>query len=77
MLSPDLLADLHEFLVELNRASGLSIAPLFRADHGLADKGGRLGFDPVTEADKGAERDPVFALERLIGVIAARGRVDA
>ncbi|MCC7267092.1 MAG: histidinol-phosphatase [Caulobacteraceae bacterium] len=55
MLSPDDLADLLSFLVELNRASGLSIAPLFRADHGLADKGGRLGFDPVTEADKGAE----------------------
>jgi histidinol phosphatase-like enzyme (inositol monophosphatase family) len=32
------------------------ILPLFRADHGLVDKGGAEGFDPVTDADKGAER---------------------
>jgi histidinol phosphatase-like enzyme (inositol monophosphatase family) len=56
MLAPDRLAELDAFLVELNRASGEVILPLFRADHGLEDKGGALGFDPVTEADRGAER---------------------
>jgi fructose-1,6-bisphosphatase/inositol monophosphatase family enzyme len=56
MLAPDRLAELDAFLVGLNRASGQAILPLFRADHGLEDKGGALGFDPVTEADRGAER---------------------
>jgi len=50
------LAELDAFLVELNRAAAAAILPLFRADHGLIDKGGKAGFDPVTEADKGAER---------------------
>jgi len=55
-LSPARLADLDAFLLQLNRAAGEVILPLFRGDHGLEDKnaGGRL--DPVTEADKGAER---------------------
>jgi len=55
-LSPARLADLDAFLLKLNRAAGEVILPLFRGDHGLDDKnaGGRL--DPVTEADKGAER---------------------
>jgi histidinol phosphatase-like enzyme (inositol monophosphatase family) len=56
MFSPDRLAELDAFLVELNRAAAAAILPLFRADHGLVDKGGAAGFDPVTEADKGAER---------------------
>jgi histidinol phosphatase-like enzyme (inositol monophosphatase family) len=55
-LSPSQIAELDAFLVELNRAAGVAILPLFRADHGLVDKGGPRGFDPVTEADKGAER---------------------
>ena len=60
-LSPTVLAELDAFLVELNGAAGGAILPLFRADHGLIDKGGPPdseggGFDPVTEADKGAER---------------------
>jgi histidinol phosphatase-like enzyme (inositol monophosphatase family) len=55
-LPSDRLAELDAFLVELNRAAAGAILPLFRADHGLADKGGAAGFDPVTEADKGAER---------------------
>jgi histidinol phosphatase-like enzyme (inositol monophosphatase family) len=60
-LSPTVLAELDAFLVELNGAAGGAILPLFRADHGLIDKGGAPdseggGFDPVTEADKGAER---------------------
>jgi len=59
MLTRDRLADLDAFLVELNRAAAAVTLPLFRADHGLDDKNaaaGRAGFDPVTEADKGAER---------------------
>src|SRR6185312_3246200 len=54
--SSELLEELDRFLVELNRASAAAILPLFRADHGLVDKGGARGFDPVTDADKGAER---------------------
>jgi histidinol phosphatase-like enzyme (inositol monophosphatase family) len=61
-LDPHRLADLDAFLVELNRAAAGAILPLFRADHGLIDKGGAKGFDPVTEADKGAER----AIRKLI-----------
>ena len=55
MLSPDRLAALDDFLIELNRASAAAIAPLFRANHGLEDKGHAGWFDPVTAADKGAE----------------------
>jgi histidinol phosphatase-like enzyme (inositol monophosphatase family) len=55
-LTSDRLAELDAFLIELNRAAAGAILPLFRADHGLVDKGGAAGFDPVTEADKGAER---------------------
>jgi len=55
------LAELDGFLLELNRAAAAAILPLFRADHGLIDKGvagaaGYKAFDPVTEADRGAER---------------------
>ncbi len=56
-------ADLEPFLLELNRASGAVILPLFRADHGLEDKDKGAGFDPVTEADRGGEA----AIRRLIG----------
>ncbi|MFN3513051.1 MAG: histidinol-phosphatase [Phenylobacterium sp.] len=66
MLAPTLAADrlshLGEFLLELNKAAADAILPLFRADHGLVDKGGAKGFDPVTEADRGAEA----AIRRLI-----------
>jgi len=55
-LPPELCDELDRFLVELNRVSAAAILPLFRADHGLVDKGGARGFDPVTDADKGAER---------------------
>lgn len=54
-LSPDRLAEFDAFLIALNRASAGAILPLFRADHGLENKL-HGGFDPVTEADKGAER---------------------
>jgi histidinol phosphatase-like enzyme (inositol monophosphatase family) len=59
MLAPDRLAELDAFLVELNAAASAVTLPLFRADHGLEDKNaakGKAGYDPVTEADKGAER---------------------
>jgi len=55
-LPSHVIDELDAFLVELNRAAAEAILPLFRADHGLVDKGGAAGFDPVTEADKGAER---------------------
>jgi len=65
MLSPDRLSALEDVLVELNRAAADVALPLFRADHGLENKGGAPGlnaFDPVTAADKGAEA----AIRRII-----------
>jgi len=53
--APARLAELDRFLIELNHAAGAAILPLFRGDHGLDNKF-TVGFDPVTEADKGAER---------------------
>ncbi len=61
-LAPELLSGLDAFLVELNRASSAVILPLFRAEHGMQDKGAAGAFDPVTEADKGAEA----AIRRLV-----------
>lgn len=55
-LAPDRLAELDAFLIELNHVAGQAILPLFRGDHGLVNKLGPSDFDPVTEADKGAER---------------------
>ncbi len=56
-LSSNRLADLEVFAVELAAIAGGVILPLFRADHGLEDKGATKDgrFDPVTKADKGAE----------------------
>lgn len=54
-LAPARLAELDAFLIELNRAAAEAILPLFRGEHGLSNKYD-VGFDPVTEADKGAER---------------------
>ncbi|RAK64847.1 histidinol-phosphatase [Phenylobacterium kunshanense] len=50
-----LLDELDAFLLELNRAAAGMTLPLFRGDHGVSNKHER-GFDPVTEADRGAER---------------------
>jgi histidinol phosphatase-like enzyme (inositol monophosphatase family) len=61
-LDADRLAALDAFLIELNTASAGVILPLFRADHGLENKAGAGGFDPVTKADKNAEE----AIRRLI-----------
>jgi histidinol phosphatase-like enzyme (inositol monophosphatase family) len=55
-LDPSRLAALDAFLVDLNQASGEVILPLFRAENGLQNKASPGAFDPVTEADKGAER---------------------
>lgn len=56
MLDAARLAELDAFLLELNRIAAAAILPLFRAAHGLEDKGGRGGaFDPVTTADRSAE----------------------
>jgi histidinol phosphatase-like enzyme (inositol monophosphatase family) len=54
-LPPPRLADLESFLIELNRASAKHTLALFRGDHGLKNKL-EGGFDPVTEADVGAEK---------------------
>ena len=70
-LSADRLAALDAFIIDLNRASAEVILPLFRADHGLEDKGAgknlprdtHAAFDPVTAADRGAEA----AIRKLIG----------
>ncbi|HWT52307.1 MAG TPA: inositol monophosphatase family protein, partial [Caulobacter sp.] len=70
-LSADRLAALDAFIIDLNRASAEVILPLFRADHGLEDKSAgknlprdsHAAFDPVTEADRGAEA----AIRKLIG----------
>jgi len=57
------LADLDRFLLELNRASAAAILPLFRGDHGLENKAAAgVGYDPVTEADRGGEA----AIRRLV-----------
>ena len=54
-LTPDRLKTLDSFLLELNAVAAEVVLPLFRGDHGLEDKGGARGYDPVTEADRGAE----------------------
>ncbi|ODT86260.1 histidinol-phosphatase [Phenylobacterium sp. SCN 70-31] len=54
-LSSSRLAELDSFILELNRAAADVILPLFRGAHGVVNKQA-AGFDPVTEADKGAER---------------------
>jgi histidinol phosphatase-like enzyme (inositol monophosphatase family) len=50
-------APLETFALRLSAVAAEAILPLYRADHGLADKGAKTGkaFDPVTEADRGAE----------------------
>ncbi|GAA2022499.1 DNA polymerase III subunit delta [Agromyces tropicus] len=63
-------------------AASLGLAPwqVDRARRDLAgwtDEGLGAAIQALAAADaavKGAERDPVFALERVVGVIAARGR---
>jgi myo-inositol-1(or 4)-monophosphatase len=52
----DVSADLIAFANRLADTSGAVIRPLFRQRIDVAHKHGRHDFDPVTEADKGAER---------------------
>jgi histidinol phosphatase-like enzyme (inositol monophosphatase family) len=54
-LSPERLETLEALLIELNAVSAKAILPLFRVENGLVDKGPEGFFDPVTEADMGAE----------------------
>lgn len=64
MLSSHRLAELDAFLLDLNRAAGDVITPLFRGSFGMEEKvakgdapsdGTARGFDPVTKADRNAE----------------------
>lgn len=54
-LSAAQLAEYLAFAEQLADAAAAAIAPYFRAELAVDDKGGRL-FDPVTAADKAAER---------------------
>jgi histidinol phosphatase-like enzyme (inositol monophosphatase family) len=54
-LSEARLQALEDFALDLARAAGAAILPLFRAQHGLENKAAAGAFDPVTAADKGAE----------------------
>jgi histidinol phosphatase-like enzyme (inositol monophosphatase family) len=54
-LQPARIETLEALLIELNAVSAEAILPLFRVENGLVDKGPDGFFDPVTEADKGAE----------------------
>ena len=47
--------DFTAFIDRLATASGETILPFFRTSLGIDDKGSNHGFDPVTEADRGAE----------------------
>jgi histidinol phosphatase-like enzyme (inositol monophosphatase family) len=60
-LTPDRLRKLDAFILELSAEAAAITLPLFRADVPVDDKGG-AAFDPVTEADRGAEA----AIRRLI-----------
>lgn len=57
--SPDDLAAFEPFLVDLHRAAAAETVPRFRTGLAVEDKGGANtlggGYDPVTEADRGAE----------------------
>ncbi len=49
------LTELESFAVDLARAAAAVTLPLFRSDLGHDNKAGEGAFDPVTEADRGAE----------------------
>ena len=60
-LSPDRLRKLDAFILELSAEAAAVTLPAFREDAPVESKGSN-GFDPVTEADRGAEA----AIRRLI-----------
>jgi histidinol phosphatase-like enzyme (inositol monophosphatase family) len=77
-LKPDTLRELDRFALQLSAAAAEVTLPLFRIDDRVENKGGE-SFDPVTEADRGAE----VAMRRLIaerypehGVIGEEGGSD-
>ena len=49
------MTEFEQFTVELARAAATVTLPFFRGDYAQDDKGGPGAFDPVTEADRGAE----------------------
>lgn len=53
-LSPDRLRKLDAFILELSAEAAAVTLPAFRADGAVENKGG-AAYDPVTEADRGAE----------------------
>ena len=55
-LSDARLGELQSFILELNDAAAAVSLPLFRTDCGMENKHAVGDYDPVTEADKGAER---------------------
>src|SRR6516165_297871 len=55
--------DFADFVERLAQVSGEVILPFFRSAIGAEDKSSGVAFDPVTEADRGAEA----AMRRLIG----------
>jgi histidinol phosphatase-like enzyme (inositol monophosphatase family) len=60
--SAALLAELERFLLGLNAAASAVTLPLFRTGLNVDNKAATGAFDPVTEADRGAEA----AIRRLI-----------
>src|SRR6185312_601285 len=49
------LAAARDFALDIAARAGAAILPHFREPIAIADKGGARGYDPVTEADRGAE----------------------
>jgi histidinol phosphatase-like enzyme (inositol monophosphatase family) len=56
MPAPADLTEFEAFAIELANAAGGAILPLFRTDCGHENKAEPGAYDPVTEADKSAER---------------------
>ncbi|GAB4576604.1 MAG: histidinol-phosphatase [Rhodothalassiaceae bacterium] len=59
----DQLEDYARFAARLARLAGEAALPWFRRPLAVEDKGGAQGFDPVTEADRAAERAMREAIE--------------
>ena len=49
------MTELEAFAVELSQEAARTALPYFRGDNAEENKAGEGGFDPVTEADRGAE----------------------
>ena len=65
VLSADHLGDLEAFALELAQAAGAAILPVFRQGLAADDKAGPgRGYDPVTAADRGAEKAMRAAIRR-------------